>query len=99
MTAFPPTSRYQGIETTATTLPDGTVVVHLRRRFLPDPGRLATAGAHQVAAGERLDTIAAAALGDPTLFWRLCDANLAARPDDLEQPGRTLRIPLPGGAQ
>jgi hypothetical protein len=96
MTAFPPTSRYHGIETTATTLADGTVVVHLRRRFLPDPDRLAATGAHRVAAGERLDTIAAAELGDPTLFWQLCDANLAARPDDLERPGRTLLIPLPG---
>jgi hypothetical protein len=96
MTALAPTSRYHGVETTTTTLPDGTVVVHLRRRFLPDPDRLAAAGAHRVSAGERLDTVAAAELGDPTLFWQLCDANLAPRPDDLEQPGRTLRIPLPG---
>ena len=27
--------------------------------------------------GERLDNVAAQYLGDPTLFWRLCDANNA----------------------
>jgi hypothetical protein len=98
VTAFGPTSRYHGLAPTATTLPDGTVVVHLPRRFLPDPDRLATVSVHRVAAGERLDTIAAAELGDPTLFWQLCDANLSVRPADLELPGLTLRIALPGSA-
>ena len=48
--------------------------------------------------GERLDNIAAQYMGDPTLFWRLCDANNAMRPEELtETIGRILRITLPQG--
>jgi len=37
-------------------------------------------------------------LGDPELFWRVCDANRAMRPDELtETIGRRLRITLPEG--
>jgi hypothetical protein len=37
-------------------------------------------------------------LGDPALFWRLCDANRAMRPEELtETVGRQLRITLPQG--
>jgi len=31
------------------------------------------------------------------LFWRLCDANGAMRPEELETPGITLTIALPQG--
>ena len=49
-------------------------------------------------AGERLDHIAAEALGDSTLFWRLCDANNAMRPEELTAvPGAKIRITLPQG--
>jgi hypothetical protein len=48
-----------------------------------------------VAQGDRLDTITARYLGDPTQFWRICDANDTLRPDELEEPGRTVRIALP----
>ena len=48
--------------------------------------------------GERLDNIAAQYLGDPTLFWRLADANGAMRPEELtETVGRKLRITMPEG--
>ena len=37
-------------------------------------------------------------LGDPELFWRLCDANVAMRPAELtETIGRRLHITLPEG--
>ena len=34
-------------------------------------------------------------LGDPEAFWRVCDANDALNPGELEQAGRRLRVPLP----
>ncbi|MFZ1707308.1 MAG: LysM domain-containing protein, partial [Anaerolineae bacterium] len=53
---------------------------------------------HTVAEGERPDLIAAAYLGDPEQFWRLCDANGVMRPEELtEEVGRRLRITLPEG--
>jgi len=47
--------------------------------------------------GTRLDMIAWEEFQDPELFWLLCDANGAMRPDDLEIVGTKLRIPLPAG--
>jgi hypothetical protein len=90
-------SRYAHVGTAAWTAPDGSQVPYLRRRLLPAPGTLATASLHQVRPGERIDTIANAALGDPALYWLLGDANLAKRPTELAQPGRVLVIPLPAG--
>ncbi|MNR68819.1 hypothetical protein D3C85_1936240 [compost metagenome] len=52
-------------------------------------------GELSVAPGDRLDRLAAAALGDPLQFWRLADGNDAPRPAALEQPGRSLRVTLP----
>ena len=47
-------------------------------------------------AGERTDIIAGAELGDPELFWRLCDGNRTVFAEDLvQQPGRRLRITAP----
>ena len=93
---FPPSSRYHGVPTATLETPRGPVV-YLRRRFVPPPDRLAPLGAHTVREGDRLDLVAAAALGDPELFWRIADANGAMRPDALETPGRRLRITLPDG--
>jgi hypothetical protein len=96
-TLFAPTSRYYGIETAAIEQ-DGGPVVYLRRRFVPPADRFQLIQEHAVRQGERLDNIAAQHLGDPTLFWRLCDANRATRPEALtEEPGRRLRITLPEG--
>jgi hypothetical protein len=92
---FEPGSRYFDLETTSLILPGGREVRYVRRRFLP----LATAGAafteHSVAEGERLDHITARYLGDPELFWRLCDINTAMQPDELTaEIGRRLRVAL-----
>jgi hypothetical protein len=95
---FPPNSRYHATPTARLELPDGRVVVHLRRRIVPPPEAFAALRLHAVVQGDRLDNLAAAHLGDPELFWRLCDANAALRPDELtESTGRRLRIPLPEG--
>ena len=47
--------------------------------------------------GERLDNITAEYLGDPELFWRVCDANNVIAPEELEQVGTHIRITLPEG--
>lgn len=95
---FPPNSRYHGIDTAKFTRPDGTEVVHLKRRLVPQPDRFATIAEHSVQSGDRLDLLAARYLGDPELYWRLCDANGALRPDELiETLGARLRITLPEG--
>ncbi|MFC7737927.1 LysM domain-containing protein [Roseomonas sp. GCM10028921] len=95
---FPPNSRYHGVTVARSERPDGTAVAYLRRRFLPQPDSLALLQEHVVVQGDRLDNIAAAELGDPTQFWRICDANGALRPEELvETPGRRLRVTLPAG--
>lgn len=95
---FPPTSRYHGIPTAELTSADGTTIVYLRRRFVPSPDRFELLAEHTVVAGDRLDNLAAAYLGDAALYWRLCDANNALDPDELTAAvGRALRITLPEG--
>jgi hypothetical protein len=98
MTQFPITSRYNGIATVTLQTPDGKTIIYLTRRFVPSPDRFALLQLHTVTQAERLDNIAAQFLGDPTAFWRICDANNAMRPDELtETLGRQLRITLPEG--
>lgn len=95
---FPPTSRYHGLGAAQFTLPDGTPIAYLRRRFLPPPERFTPLEEHEVAAEDRVDNLAAHYLGDPLQYWRICDANRAMRPDELtETAGRRLRITLPEG--
>ena len=97
-TSFPPASRYYQTETAQYTTPDGRVIVYLQRRFIPSADRFTLLEEYTVMQGERLDNITAKELGDPTQFWRVCDANNAMRPDDLTAtPGRSLRITLPEG--
>ena len=96
---FGPSSRYAGIATARIDI-DGATVVYVRRRFVPQPESMSVFASHTVSAGERLDHIAARYLGDPELFWRICDANRALRPDELtESLGRRLAITLPEGVQ
>jgi hypothetical protein len=91
-------SRYANVGQAIWTAPDGSQVPYLLRRLLPAPGSLATASLYQVQLGQRIDTIANATLGDPTLSWLLGDANLAMRPTQLmQQPGLVLVVPLPAG--
>ncbi len=95
---FAANSRYQGIETATLTTPDGRTIAYVRRRFIPQPGDLAQVQTHTVAQNDRLDVIAARYLADPELFWRICDANAAMRPEELVAAvGRVLRICLAAG--
>lgn len=91
-------SRYQGIPTAVFDTPDGKTIIYLSRRFVPPPERFALLQEHTVVERDRLDNISAHYLGDSELFWRICDANRAMRPDTLtETIGNRIRITLPEG--
>ena len=93
-----PQSRYYGAAVEKTLLPDGTEVAYLSRRILPPASLYKQTQDHVVAQGDRVDNLAARYLGDPILFWMICDANGATDPDLLvAEPGRTIRIPLVSG--
>ncbi len=94
---FAPNSRYLGIATGTYTTASGQAIAYLRRRFLPQTDVFAPIGQHTVTQGERLDNMSWEFLGDPELYWRLCDANGAMRPQDLEQTGLVLILTLPQG--
>jgi nucleoid-associated protein YgaU len=97
---FPPDSRYYGFGTLTYTAPNGQSITYLARRIVPQPGaqNYATVAQHTVKQGDRLDLIAANYLGDPLVFWIICDANGAIRPDSLvETPGQILNITMPQG--
>jgi hypothetical protein len=96
--AASPTSRYYGIDTASLVDAGGTTVTYFRRRFLPPASGFRPLQEHTVVQGDRLDNLSAQFLGDPTLFWRICDANDAMRPDALTHTvGRTIVITLPAG--
>jgi hypothetical protein len=97
---FPADSRYSGSATLTYATPDGQSITYLARRFVPQSGatNYSTVAKHTVRQGDRLDLIAAKYLGDPLLFWLICDANGAVRPDTLvEMPGTVLNITMPQG--
>ena len=95
---FPPTSRYHGIGTAVLTTPEGRPIVYLRRRFIAPPENFALLQEHTVCQGDRVDNLAAQYLGDPELYWRLCDANVVLHPEELTAaPGSRIRITLPAG--
>ena len=103
---FDATSRYAKTATTKLTVTDrdGTSreLRYVRRRFVPPAAEMPTLVEHTVAQGERLDNITARYVGDPTQFWRVCDANGALDPEELtESSGRVLRIAAPafGGSR
>jgi hypothetical protein len=99
--AFDPSSRYYEVETATRTVTeaDGNqrVLRYKRRRVIPPQDDLPTLAEHRVSEGDRLDNITARYAGDPTLFWRLCDANAVLRPQELEAVGRIVRIAMGRG--
>lgn len=97
-TQFTNQSRYYGIDTTTLVSAQGQVVGYLRRRLLPDADQFQLLEEYRTRQGDRLDNLAAHFLGDPELFWRMCDANNAMRPEALTDTlARVLRITLPQG--
>lgn len=94
---FPANSRYRDTPAATLALGDGRVVVYLRRRFVPQPEDLAPIKAFVVQEGDRLDNLASEHLGDPELFWRLCDSNRALHPSEVEEIGRRVVVSWPAG--
>lgn len=91
---FGKSSRYVNTPVATREGADGVQTRYLRRRFLPQPKALPL-GIHPVVQDDRLDRIAAATLGDPQLWWRVADSNLALDPADLTaELGRSLVIAI-----
>jgi nucleoid-associated protein YgaU len=98
--SFPTDSRYYNSATLSYTASDDRVITYLAQRFVPRPGaaNFATVATHTVKSGDRLDLLAAKYLGDPLMYWLICDANGAIRPEQLlEKPGTVLSITMPQG--
>lgn len=93
---FDPNSRYHTLPVATFVAPDGTTRAYVTRRFLPQGSAIPVLGEVVTTEGERLDLLAARALGDPEQFWRVCDANDAMDPAALvAEPGRRVTIPVP----
>src|ERR1700758_2985327 len=97
-------SRYYGAAIKRYTPPGGTAVVYLARRIVPQPTVYVSVQNYVVVEKDRIDNLSARFLGDPLLFWMICDANMATDPDELPtQKGRSILVPLasavPAGAR
>jgi hypothetical protein len=96
--AFDPTSRYFAVETAEMTVTDRDgeprVIAYKRRRFIPSYDDQPTLAEHRITEADRLDIVTALYLGEPTQFWRLCDANTVMKPAELESIGRVVRIAM-----
>lgn len=91
-------SRYYGAQTVQYVLPDGTPVVYLARRIIPQAAIYTSVQSYVIVEGDRLDNLAAKFLGDPLLYWMICDVNGATDPDELTaQAGCSILIPLASG--
>jgi len=72
----------------------GQLVRYKLRRPMPHFSGITADREVLVQTNDRLDLIAARTLGNPELFWRICDANTAMNPFALtKRPGTRLRIP------
>jgi len=97
---FPADSRYYRSSTLTYVTRTGETITYLARRIVPQPGppNFSTVAQHTVRQGDRLDLIAAKYLGDPLIFWLICDANGAIDPHDLvATQGKVLNITTPQG--
>jgi hypothetical protein len=75
----------------------GEPVIYLAPRLLPSPEGFTPVVTHRVTDSDRLDLLAWKNLGNPTLSWRIADANRAMHPGALPgEPGDTLAIPVAG---
>jgi nucleoid-associated protein YgaU len=83
-------SRYAGQATITVPQDDGTTrQLGVPRIALP----LSAAATYTVRDGDRLDLLAAAALGDGTGWWRIADTNPYADPLQDTAPGTVIGIP------
>jgi hypothetical protein len=99
-----PSSRYSGARVLQYLPPGGAPVMYLARRIIPQAAAYTSLRSYAIVDGDRLDNLAAKFLGNPLLYWMICDANGATDPEELTaQPSHTILIPLaagiPGGAR
>jgi len=93
-----PSSRYYGFAVEYYTRPDGAKVAYLERRIIPQAAIYTSLQNYSVVEGDRLDNLSTKFLGDPLLYWAICDANGANDPDELTSVvGVTIQIPLSSG--
>jgi hypothetical protein len=85
-------SRYERVSTAIHVDRNGVSRPYVLLR--PFPPSAPTRQLHEVTDFERLDLLAHRFFGDPEQFWRLCDASMELRPEDLEVVGRRIPIPL-----
>ena len=85
-------SRYEAVPDAVYTDPSGRETGYKRLRLIPAAPALQV---HTVRREERLDLIAFLYYQDPEQFWRICDGNVSLTPQELEEAGRRLLIPLP----
>jgi hypothetical protein len=71
---FASNSRYYQLGTYMVTLANGQTAIATRLP-IPPTSPVPLSGYYTVEQDDRLDSIAAHYLSDPTLFWQLCDAN------------------------
>jgi len=88
---FASTSRYASVADATYQDPSRRQLSYKLLRLIPTAPTLLV---HQVVQEDRLDLLAATFYGDPEQFWRICDVNIAMRPDDLLQVGFQLEIAL-----
>ena len=95
---FDPTSRYARQPLGHFTDRDGRDRPFVALREVPPPVQpTADDLVHVVGDGDRSDRIAWQHLGDPLMFWRLCDENGVMHPDELTATiGRRLIVTIDG---
>jgi hypothetical protein len=90
-------SRYASAPQLTYTSADGEQVIYVTPRVLPMPESYVPVALHRVTDSDRIDLLAWKSLGNPTLSWRIADANRAMHPGALPgEPGDTLVIPVAG---
>ncbi len=97
--AFPPESRYHGIEVLQLQQEDdATPTVYLRRRFIAPQDQFSLLQVHRIEQHDRVDNLANQYLGDAQQYWRVCDANGVVHPREITATiGAAIRITLPEG--
>ncbi len=91
-------SRYSDSEIKKWVASDGREILYFARRLLPALESFTELTEHSVSQGERLDHIAWRYLGDPELFWHICNANAEMNPPALTaEVGRRINIPQETG--
>ena len=87
---FLETSRYYKVKKGTAKAKDGRIVPVVRLRRLP----VVTGSATSVKENDQLDIIAQRRYDNPTMFWRIADANTELKANDLvKKPGRIINVP------